>query len=308
MNFTKSIALASIVASSTIFAVAQTAGSSIANLSSRGPVGQAAGNLIAGFVVAGTAPKNLLIRGTGPGLATFGVGNPAAAVGINVYDTAGDLVASNSGFQSDPNFMATEQTAAELGAFPLSDPGDSEVLVSLPPGAYSVEIAPNAADAADGDALLEVYDADAPGGDSIIANLSTRGQVGATAGSLTSGFVVSGTAPKNVLIRGVGPELALFGVNNAAAAVDINVYDASGNLVASNSGFQNDPTADADAQIAAAIGAFGMNDPGNSEVLLNLAPGSYTVEMVPTNQDAPDGVALLEVYDADGAVAAPNGN
>ena len=306
MHFTKSIVLASLVAGSTLAAVAQTAGSSIANLSSLGPVGQSSGSLIAGFVVEGTAPKNVLIRGTGPDLVNFGIANPAGPVDINVYDATGNVIVSNSGFQNDPNYLTTEQTAAQLGAFPLGDPGDSEVLVSLAPGSYSIEIAPDSADSPDGDALLEVYDAGAPGSGSIIANLSTRGQVGATAGSLTAGFVVSGTASKNVLVRGVGPDLAQFSVANPAAAVDINVYDANGNLVATNSGFQNDPNAAAIGALWGPIGAFAMSDPGNSELLLNLAPGNYTVEVVPTNQDSPDGVGLLEVYDA--AVAAAGGN
>ena len=310
MNISKSLVLASMVASLAVAVAAQSASSSIANLSSLGSVGQNAGNLIAAFVIEGTAPKHVLVRGTGPGLAAFGDANPASAVGVNIYDGSGNLVASNSGFQNDPNFMATEQTAAQLGAFPLGDPNDSEVLVSLAPGSYSIEIAPNASDAPDGDALLEVYDADASGSGSIIANLSTRGQVGAAAGSLITGFVVSGPAPKNVLVRGIGPDLAGFGVANPAAAVDINVYDANGNLVATNSGFQNDPNAAAITQLWSAVGAFPMTAPGNSELLLNLAPGNYTVVVIPTNADSPDGVGMVEVYDADAAVAAaaPNGN
>ena len=218
------------------------------------------------------------------------------------------MVAANSGFQNDPNYQTTEQTAVQLGAFALGDPGDSEVMTTLPPGTYSVAIAPNAADADDGVALLEVYDADAVGGGSMIANLSTRGQVGANAGSLSAGFVVSGTAPKNVLVRGIGPDLAQFGVTNPAGAVDINVYDANGNLIATNSGFQNDPNAGAIEQLWSTVGAFAIGDPGNSELLLNLAPGNYTVEVVPTNADAPDGVGMLEVYDADAAVPAPLAN
>jgi hypothetical protein len=90
--------------------------------------------------------------------------------------------------------------------------------------------------------------------------------------------------------------------------VDINVYDASGNLVGSNSGYQNDPNAATTMQVAAATGAFPLGDPGDSELLLNLAPGNYTVEVVPTSQDAPDGVGLLEVYDADSAMTTTTGN
>jgi hypothetical protein len=274
----------------------------IANLSTRGFVGSASGSLIAGFVVEGTAAKNVLIRGIGPGLAEFGVTNPAAAVSVNVYDQSGNLVAANHGFQTDPNAALTAETAATVGAFPLTAAGDSAVLASLAPGAYSIEIAPDASDAPDGDALLEVYDADAPGSGSTIANLSSRGQVGASAGTLISGFVIAGDTAKNVIVRGVGPDLAMFGVANPAAAVDITIYDASGNIVATNSGYQNDPNAANVVQDDAALGAFPLNDPGDSELLANLAPGAYTVVVSPTASDAPDGVGLVEVYDADAAV------
>ena len=84
MNVSPSLVLSALFAGSTLAATAQTAGSSIANLSSLGPVGQNAGNLIAGFVIEGTVPKDVLIRGTGPDLANFGVTNPAGPVDINV--------------------------------------------------------------------------------------------------------------------------------------------------------------------------------------------------------------------------------
>ncbi len=304
MNFTKPIALAAALAGLSALAVhAQTTGSVIANLSSLGLVGQSSGSLIAGFVVEGAVAKDVLIRGAGPDLGNFGVSNPAGPVDINVYDAGGNLVASNSGFQSDPNYVTTEQVAAQLGAFPLGDPGDSEILAVLPPGSYTIEIAPDSGDTPDGEALLEVYDADAPGSGSVIANLSTRGQVGANAGSLIAGFVVAGDSSKNVLVRGIGPDLAQFGVSNPAAAVGINVYDSNGNLVGTNRGYQNDPNAAAVEQLWAPLGAFSLSDPGNSELLLNLAPGNYTIEVVPASTDAPDGVGMVEVYDADAAAS-----
>ena len=66
MNISKSLVLASMVASLAVAVAAQSASSSIANLSSLGSVGQNAGNLIAAFVIEGTAPKHVLVRGTEP--------------------------------------------------------------------------------------------------------------------------------------------------------------------------------------------------------------------------------------------------
>jgi hypothetical protein len=181
----------------------------------------------------------------------------------------------------------------------LSDAGDSATRVTLAPGAYTVEIAPNSTDALDGTALLEVYDADPVGGTGRIANLSARGQVGATAGPLISGFVITGTTSKMLLVRGIGPELAAFGIANAAGPVDINIFDANRNIVATNSGFLNYANAAASVQTAALVGAFPLSDGGESAVVVSLAPGAYTIEVTPTASDANDGVGLVELYDAD---------
>ena len=301
----KSILFFSLLAGAAATALAQPAASAIANVSSRGLVGAGAGSLIVSFVVEGSTPKQLLVRGVGPGLADFGVDAPASAVAINVYDSSGAIVAGGAGLPGDPTSDAVAQEAAQLGAFPLHNSGDSEILATLPPGAYSVEIAPNAADAPDGDALLEIYDADAPGSGSTIVNLSTRGEVGASAGTVTAGFVVDGNSPKNLLIRGVGADLNSFGVGNAAPAVGLAVYDAAGNLVAANNGYQNDPGAAATMQTAAAVGAFPLGDAGDSALLVNLAPGAYTVEIAPGAADADDAIGLLEVYDVDSAMTPP---
>ncbi len=281
-------------------ASAQSTGT-LANLSSRGQVGPNAGSLVAGFVVQGTAPKAILIRGVGPGLGLFGVGNPSAAVAINLYDSTGNLIATKNGFQDDPDSETITQTAASVGAFPLTaGPGDTAMLATLAPGGYTIEIVPNESNPTDGDALLEIYDADAPGATSKIANLSSRGHVGASAGSLIAGFVITGDAPKSMLIRGIGPDLAQFGISDAAGDVRLNVYNSNGELIASNTGFQTDPAADKTVQTSAGVGAFPLTNPGNSAMLVTLPPGGYTVEVAAADPDAADGVALVEVYDADG--------
>lgn len=300
----KTILLISFVASAA-GALAQGNGSALANLSSRGLVGSGAGSLIAGFVIEGTTPKQVLVRGVGPGLADFGVQNPAGEITVNVFDSTGAIVASNAGNLNDPNAAAVAQTAAQLGAFPLTRAGDSAMLATLPPGAYSVEIAPDAADAPDGTALLEVYDTDMRGSSnsSVITNLSTRGEVGTTAGTMISGFNITGGVSMKVLIRGVGPELSQFGVTNPAPVVGINVFDAQGNLVASNDGVAPDPAASATAQIANSEGAFPITEPGSSELAVTLPAGSYTVEATPASSDAADAPALIEIFDADNAPA-----
>ena len=52
----------------------------------------------------------------------------------------------------------------------------------------------------------------ATSGDTLLANLSTRGTAGAGSRAMVVGFVVSGTRAKNVLLRAIGPTLGSFGV------------------------------------------------------------------------------------------------
>jgi hypothetical protein len=220
-------------------------------------------------------------------------------VTVNVFSAAGNLIASNRGFQNDPNADIVAQAAARVGAFALNEAGDSATHVTLAPGAYTVEIAPDDANAPDGIALLEVYDADPVGGRGRIANLSARGPVGAAAGPLIAGFVITGTTQKMLLIRGIGPQLGAFGIANPAGPVDINVFDANRNVVATNSGYLNYANAAASVQTATLVGAFPLIDAGESAVVVSLAPGAYTIEVTPTSRDASDGVGLVELYDAD---------
>jgi hypothetical protein len=127
----------------------------IINLSSRGQVGTA-GPLINGLVITGTAPQQVLVRGDGPALAAFGVTNPLAAPVLQLFDSGGNLVASNTGWSSNSNAAQVAAAAATVGAFALiPGSGDSALLVTLQPGDYTVVVS-GAAGAA-GVALAETY-------------------------------------------------------------------------------------------------------------------------------------------------------
>jgi len=67
-----------------------------------------------------------------------------------------------------------------------------------------------------------------------LVNFSARNQVGTGANVLVVGFVISGDAPKTLLIRGVGPTLAQFGVQGVLADPQLALFDASGAIVNQN--------------------------------------------------------------------------
>ena len=109
-----------------------------------------------------------------------------------------------------------------------------------------------------------------------LANISTRVSAGAGDDRLIGGFIITGTAPKRVIIRAMGPSLSEHGVAAALGDPTLELRDHTGALVAAN----NDWT---DAQ-ADEIEATGLA-PGNaleSAIIRTLDPGAYTAVIAGT--------------------------
>lgn len=263
------------------------------NVSGRGAVSSGANALIEGFVVAGPAlsAEQVLIRAVGPGLSAFSVASPLSAPVLTLYDSGGNVLATNAGWSSYGTAGVTASLTSGLGAFALA-PGsaDSALVTTLPPGSYTVEV--TGAQGAQGTALGEIYEAGYGGAS--LANLSTRGAVPA-GGNLINGFSVTGSGPKQVLVRAVGPALAAFGVAGALAQPVLQVVDASGNVVATNSGWSTGPDPTAVAAASTAAGAFALSQgSADSALVLTLQPGNYTA--IVSGAGGTSGVALAETY------------
>lgn len=131
----------------------------------------------------------------------------------------------------------------------------------------------------------------------VFTNVSTRGYVNsAVSGALLDGgFVISGTAPRTILIRADGPVLASFGVAGALPDPVLTVFDSNGNVVATNTGWTTNTTPASLATAALETGAFALPNPGkDSALLLTLQPGAYTAEV--TSAAGNSGIALFEAY------------
>jgi arylsulfate sulfotransferase len=121
-------------------------------------------------------------------------------------------------------------------------------------------------------------------------NVSTRGLVSGGDNVLIGGFVVTGTAPKPMVLRALGPSLSDFGLSDVLSDPVLSVYDSSGHLVGMNDNWQSDVN-------HAVVEANGLapTDPLESAQVRTLAPGAYTV--IVTGKDATSGIGLVEVYD-----------
>lgn len=266
--------------------------SGLVNLSARASVGTGANVVIPGITVRGTKPKTLLIRAAGPALAAFGVGGTLANPSLGVFDSRGDRVLANDNWSDVPNLRDLRAATAAQGAFALPEGGrDAAMLVTLPPGGYTVQVAgAGTGAAAQGVAIVEVYEADA--NPSTLVNLSCRANVGVDDNILIAGFAISGVAPKRVLIRAVGPTLGALGVTGALSDPRLEVVNqATGSTAAANDNW----TADL-ANVFSSVGAFALN-PGSTDaaVVATLPPGSYTAKVSGANRGT--GVALVEVYE-----------
>ena len=113
--------------------------------------------MIAGFVIDGDAPRNVLIRAVGAiTLSGFGVTGGLGDPALELMDSSGKVVARNDDWAKSPQAPMLPYAASCVSAFALPDPGkDAVLLVSLAPGLYTAKIV-NLYQP-DGVALLEVY-------------------------------------------------------------------------------------------------------------------------------------------------------
>jgi len=127
------------------------------NVSSRAQTGTGATSHIAGFVVTGPKPKQLLIRGVGPTLAGFGVAGSLADPTLAIFNGASQPVATNDDWGSTANLPDLRAATTAVGAFVLTDASkDSALLVTLDPGVYSAQV--NGVGGTTGVSLLEIYE------------------------------------------------------------------------------------------------------------------------------------------------------
>ena len=131
-----------------------------------------------------------------------------------------------------------------------------------------------------------------PAGSSHIANVSTRMNVGVNDDVLIGGFVISGSQPKQVIIRAIGPSLAAFGVAGVLANPTLELHNAGGALMANNDDWQ---TGGQWSQISAS--GYAPSDPHESAIVATLQPGSYTAIVRGVNNTT--GVALVEAFELD---------
>ena len=257
--------------------------------------------LIVGVNVVGGS-KTLLIRGIGPTLAQFGVPGALPDPLLEVHATVNglDTIAASNDNWGTGDVAALRAAFAATGAFPLPDGATRDAALLYPVEGLRTIFVYDPADRS-GVTLAEVYDTG--GGNSVrLASISARNFVGTGDNILIAGFAISGNVPKRLLIRGVGPGLAGYGVSGALADPKLEIYeikpDGSSVLFAGNDNW-GDGDVTALRTAFTATQAFALPDPASKDaaLLVTLPAGMFTALVSGVGDTT--GEALVEVYDVD---------
>ena len=134
-----------------LYDVSPLSNSKLVNMSARASVGTVDNVLISGFIVGEVESATVVVRALGPSLASFGVSGVLSDPVLTIYDSKGSAIATNDNWHDGNN-------ATDIQRNGLAPPNaiDSAIMLHLPAGSYTAIV--RGANAATGNALVEVYD------------------------------------------------------------------------------------------------------------------------------------------------------
>ncbi|HEY9155787.1 MAG TPA: PQQ-binding-like beta-propeller repeat protein, partial [Opitutaceae bacterium] len=269
----------------------------IINLSARAYTGTGANTLIVGLIIGpGNGTKPILVRGVGPSLQARGVKTFIDDPALNLY-SGSNVINSNDNWNTDPTVIPVSQ---QVGAASFTTSKDAALVAHLSSGGYTAHVINGSTSTgAGGVALAEFYDG-SPTIDSstpLLTNISARAHVGQGDQVLIVGFIIGGSSPVKVLIRGLGPQLTHQGVPNVIADPTMRlVNQADGSTIQTNDNWGDAPNL-SDIQAAfTQVGATQLDTGSKDAVILTtLSPGGYTAVISGVNGST--GVGLAEVFE-----------
>src|SRR5438093_3793891 len=107
---------------------------------------------------------------------------------------------------------------------------------------------------------------------------------------MIGGFILGGSGNTHVVIRGIGPSLAQFGIPDFLTDPTLELHDGNGALLVSNDNWQDDAVS------AAQLTALGLapQTAAESGIYRSLPPGAFTVILAGKNSGT--GIGLVEIY------------
>jgi hypothetical protein len=277
-----------------------TPASQLSNISTRAFVQTGDNVVIGGFIVQGTDQKRVIVRAIGPELTQYGVPDVLTNPTLELHDSTGALIASNDNWRHTVIggiIMSDQVRDIRNSGHAPTDGRESAIIADLPPGNYTAIV--RGVNDTMGVGLVEVYDLN-PGSNSILGNISTRSYVQTDDNVMIGGFIVTGTQPKRVILRAIGPELSQYGVPTPLPDPTLELHDSTGALIGSNDDWQHTIVGEVitnDQVRDIRNSGHAPTDGRESAIIATLQPGNYTG--VVRGKNIITGVALAEVYDLD---------
>ncbi|MEY2511430.1 MAG: hypothetical protein QOE26_2193 [Verrucomicrobiota bacterium] len=235
--------------------------------------------LIAGFIITGTQPKKVIVRGIGSSLA---LADKLADPTLELRDSTGALVDANDNWKSSPNKQAIIDST-----IPPTDDAESAIVAILPANNSSYTAILRGANNTTGIGVVEAYDLDRLV-DSKLANISTRGFVSTGDNILFAGTIVVGKNPQNVIVRAIGPSLGLTG---KMADPTLELRDGNGALIDFNDNWVDSPNKQAIINSTVA-----PTDNNESAIVATLPGNNSNCTALVRGVNGTTGIAVVEVY------------
>jgi hypothetical protein len=263
--------------------------SNLLNISTRLNVQTGDNVLIGGFIITGTDPKKVIIRGTGPSLANFGVQGFLADPILELHD-ASTTLETNDNWKTRSD-GSSQQAEIEATTVPPTNDLESAIVRTLPANNASYTAVVRGKDNTTGLGVVEAYDLD-QAANSKLGNISTRGFVNSGDNVLIGGFI-TGNGQTKVMVRAIGPSLANFGVTNPLQDPTLELHDGNGVTIRSNDNWKTREDNTSQQSEIEATTIPPTNDL-ESALVQTLSPGNYTAVVRGKNNTT--GTAVVEVY------------
>jgi glucose/arabinose dehydrogenase len=127
-----------------------------------------------------------------------------------------------------------------------------------------------------------------------LVNIATRMRVQTGDNVLIGGFILTGSAPKKVIVRAIGPSLSVNGQPLPGRLLDptLTLFDGNGSPLLTNDDWMNSPQ-----KQAIIDSGLPPNDPKESAIIATLDPGNYTA--IVSGVGTATGIGVVELFDLD---------
>ena len=213
-------------------------------------------------------------------------GDPDIGPGYATFVKATSFVVSATGPTPSPTPTATATPTATSTIAPTPSPTPSASATPTATATMAPSTTPTPAPSATPSGTPTI---------SVFGNISTRLRVETSDNVLIGGFIVTGTEPKQVIVRAIGPSLSAFFTGVLADPV-LELRDSSGGLIRSNDNWRSDQEEE--------IIATGIppNSDLESAIMVTLPANGSAYTAIVRGLNNGTGIGVVEAYDLDRTV------